>query len=69
MGIMDLFKRHPRLEPVKTTSDSAKELDERQHAVARRLHVLEYETSEAVQVMRARAEDERRHKIRRKEDQ
>jgi hypothetical protein len=41
-----------------TTTDQARELDQRQHEVARRLHILEYETSEAVQAMRRRKQEE-----------
>jgi len=68
MGIMDLFKRRQKTEPCPTRTDNVAELDRRQHDVARRLHVLEYEVSAEVQAMKHRIEEDRRHRIRREED-
>jgi hypothetical protein len=57
MGIFSWLRRRrstASTPTTSTTSDSARELDQRQHEVARRLHILEYETSEAIRAMRER---------------
>lgn len=53
---------------IKNTSESVKELADRQQEVAKRLHILECETNEAVEEIRARQQEEERRKLKRRKD-